>query len=270
MSEGKILCPVCGGPVVVVRDDKVNRCEYCASPVLGPSQSRDCVDHPGTLATGVCHVCGDLICDECTEVRVGDYGGKLLTIKNCSKKSCRAESEWAKPLNIEYQRLTNMDWADRSDNIILRVNGLGAILMMVFELVFIITMLFLQYFSPHSGVLPSYIFPGDAVVVISIIGNLVSALLLQTALQVYVHERQLGSGIALMAFLIIEAVLLIGRGLYFNLLTINESIPWLVPLFLGAFGIAVLMVFFGSIAAIYNGYRKYRQFKQARYTLGLS
>jgi hypothetical protein len=221
------------------------------------------------LATGVCHVCGDLICDESTEVRVGDYGGKLLTIKNCMKDSCRVESEWAKPLNVEYQRLTNMDWADRSDNIILRVNGLGAILMMVFELVFIITMLYLQYFSPFSAVLPSFYLPGDAVVLFSITGNLVSALLLQTALQVYVHERQLGSGIALMVFLFVEAALLIGRGLFFNLLTINASIPWLVPLFLGAFGIAVLMVFFGSIAAIYNGFSKYRQFKAARETLGL-
>ncbi|MHA2041721.1 MAG: hypothetical protein ACW975_07655, partial [Candidatus Thorarchaeota archaeon] len=115
--QERLLCPVCGGPVKVDQQDKVNRCEYCASPVLGPSQDRNCVNHPDVLAKEVCHVCGDLVCEDCIQKRVGEYGGKLLTIVNCEKQTCVAESDWAKPLNEEYQKLANMDWADRIDNV---------------------------------------------------------------------------------------------------------------------------------------------------------
>ncbi|TFG29082.1 hypothetical protein EU527_16370, partial [Candidatus Thorarchaeota archaeon] len=151
-SKDYIMCPVCGGRVLVEHEDKVNLCQYCASPVLGPSQDRDCVNHPNRVATEVCHVCGDLICDECAEKRVGDYGGKLLTLVNCTKKPCLSESSWANVLNEEYQKLANMDWSDKVDNFILRITGVGAVIMMVFELIFILGMLYM-YFIPSIAIL---------------------------------------------------------------------------------------------------------------------
>ncbi len=268
MSEGHILCPVCGGHVRVEHIDKVNRCEYCASPVLGASQDRNCRNHSDRLAVEVCHVCGELFCDECIEHRVADYGGKLFTIVNCDKPMCISASEWAKPLNKEYQKLANMDWADRIDNVILRVTGLGAIILMVFELFFILSLLYLQYFTSWGyAALPFFFYFGDIVIVLSILGNLLSAILLQTALQVYQHERQLGSGIVLLVLLIFESAFLIFRGVYFSLLT--NPITWLIPLLFGAFAISVIMVFFGSLLAIGVGGKKYRQLKRARRALGL-
>lgn len=268
MTEDYLVCPVCGGKVQVTYSDKVNRCEYCASPILGPDQDRNCVNHPDRLAVEVCHVCGELFCEECIEYRVADYGGKLFTIVNCTKPQCVAESQWAKPLNKEYQRLANMEWADRIDNVILRVTGLGAVLMMIFELVFIISMLYLQYFDPWgAATLPHFIFMGDIVIVLSILGNLLSAFLLQTSLQVYVHERQLGAGLMLLVLIIVEAAFLIFRGLYFNLRTIPYS--WLLMTLFVAFSISVILVFFGALAAIGVGYKKYKQLKRAREALGL-
>lgn len=266
-----ILCPVCGGRVAVEHLDKVNRCEYCASPVLGPSQSRDCINHPGTLAKASCHVCGDLICEECMQVRIGDYGGKLFTVVHCEKPECKLESAWAKPLNREFQKLTNFDWSDRTDNIILRVTGLGAILMMLFELFFIITMIWIQYFTPWGLADPSPIgflfLRGDFTVILSILGNVMSAIILQTALQVYVHERQLASGAFLLFFLIVEVVFLLARGLFFNLLSFPQT--WLVPFLLVSFGAATLMLFTGSLAAIGVGWKKRGQVEDAKIRLGL-
>lgn len=268
-TERFIMCPVCGGRIEVTSDDKVNRCEYCGSPVLGPSQSRDCVNHPGRLARGVCHVCGDLICEECMERRVGDYGGKLLTIVNCKKPECVAASEWAKPLNEEYQRLTNMDWADRIDNTILRVTGLGGILFMIFEMAFVLALLYVQFFTPwgQAGNIPYFYIPGDALIILSIIGNLLSAILMQTALQVYIHERQLGSGILLLFLLVVEAGFLVFRGLFFNLVAYPDR--WLAYAFLGSFVFAAVLVFIGSLMAIHVGYKKYKQFRRAEEQLGL-
>lgn len=265
----KIMCPVCGGPIYVLSQDSVNRCQYCGSPVLGPSQSRDCVNHPGTLAKGICHVCGDLICEECMEKRVGEYGGKLLTIVNCRKPECVAESSWAKPLNEEYLRLTNMDWADHIDNVILRVTGLGAVILMILELVFILSLMYIQYFTPwgQAGNIPYYFFPGDLMIMLSIIGNLLSAIVMQTALQVYIHERQLSSGIMLLFLLFIEAAYLIFRGMFFNLINYPDRI--LLTVFLGAFSFAVILIFVGSLMAIRIGYRKHKQYKMAAEQLGL-
>ncbi|TFG07271.1 hypothetical protein EU522_00875 [Candidatus Thorarchaeota archaeon] len=266
-----ILCPVCGGRVVTEHEDKANRCEYCGSPVLGPSQSRDCVNHPGTLAKEVCSVCGDLVCEECMEVRVGQYGGKLFTIINCNKAECQVANSWAKPLNREYQRLTNFDWSDRIDNWVLRVSGLGAVLMMLFELMFVILMLWIQYFTPWGRATPSPIpnifLVGDTVIILSITGNFLSAVILQTALQVYVHERQLTSGAFLLGLLILETAFLFFRGLYFNLLAFPEA--WLIPLLLTCFSFATILVFFGSLAAIGVGIKKHNQTVEAKKALGL-
>ena len=277
MSGSTIICPVCGGPIEILHDDKVNRCEYCANPVLGPSQSRDCVNHPGTLAKATCHVCGDLICEDCMERRAGDYGGKLFTVVNCTKMACIKESKWARPINKEYEKLINMDWADRSDNFILRVSGLGAVIMMVFELIFILTMLYIQYFTPH-GIVSSvsfFLFPGDAIIVMglivvgmNILGNLLGAILLQTSLQVHLHERQLGSGITLMIIVIVEAIYLTYRGIFFNLSTFPN--PLIVQVLLTAFLFATILIFIGAWMAITNGAKKRKQLKNAREKLGLS
>ncbi len=257
MSTETIRCPVCGGAVKAGPTDKVNRCEFCGSPVLGRSQKRDCVNHPGRLAVAVCNVCGDLICEECMEKRVGDYGGKLFTITNCHKQECVAASNWAQQVNPEYQQLTNMDWADSVDNAVLHVAGSGAILMMVFELVFILTMVYIQFFTSwglNQSNIPYFFIRGDAVVVLGILGNLVSAILLQTALQVYIHERQLGAGIVLLVLLVVEVVLLVERGLFFNLRYYPN--PYLVLVLLAAFGSATLLVFIGAASCYRYWFRE--------------
>lgn len=268
-----IGCPVCGGQVLIESDDKVSHCAYCASPVLGPSQSRDCVNHPGTLAKEVCNVCGDLLCEECLEKRVGDYGGKLLTIVNCTKPICVSESDWANPLNEEYQRLANMDWADRADNIILRITGVGAVIMMVFELFFIVGMLYMQYFTSLGSLFPVWTIagisiPGLPIIVLMIMGNLLGALLLQTSLQVFVHDRQFTSGLFLLVALIIEAAFLLWRGLYFNLRQLPE--PTFLLTLLSAFIIGAFLILIGSLGAIYIGNKKRIQMKNAKDKLGLS
>lgn len=268
-AENYIRCPVCGGRVFITQNEKVNPCEYCSSPILGPSQSRDCVNHPDILATEVCHVCGDLICDACAEKRVGDYGGKLLTIVNCTKKACVSESVWANPLNEEYQKLANMDWADKADNFILRITGLGAVIMMIFELIFILGMLYFQYFTLFGNQIPTGgIFPGILMIVLMIIGNVIAAIMLQTALQVYVHDRQLVSGAFLLFILIIEAAYLLWRGLFFNLLQLAS--PYFLPMLLSAFILGTLLVFIGSLGAIYIGNKKRLQIHRAMKQLGLS
>ncbi|MHA1949516.1 MAG: B-box zinc finger protein [Candidatus Thorarchaeota archaeon] len=273
-SQENVLCPVCGGPVSVFNQDKVNRCEYCAAPILGSSQSRDCVNHPGTLATEVCHVCGDLICEECEQKRVGEYGGKLLTIVNCDKSACVVDSEWAKPLNEDYHKLANMDWADRIDNLVLRITGLGAIIIMVFELIFFLGMLYFQFFTPWS--IPLITFLGlpiwftipFTILLLSILGNVLSAILLQSALQVYIHERQLGAGVTLMVILVIEVTHLLFRGLLFGLLGLPNQI--FLPMLLGAFLFGTILVFTGSLMAMFVGNKKRKQLKEAREKLHLT
>jgi hypothetical protein len=255
---------VCGGPVKVDQQDKVNRCEYCASPVLGPSQGRNCVTHPDVLAKEVCHVCGDLVCEDCIQKRVGEYGGKLLTIVNCDKQTCVAESDWAKPLNEEYQKLANMDWADRIDNVILRLTGLGAIIMMVFELIFFIGVMYFQFLTPWGPVIMIPL----TILLFSIFGNFLSAILLQSALQVYVHERQLGAGVTLLVILVIEVAHLLFRGLFFGLLTLQND--YFLPLMLGAFLFGTILVFIGSLMAIYVGNKKRIQLKETRVKLNLT
>jgi DNA-directed RNA polymerase subunit RPC12/RpoP len=271
MSGEKILCPVCGGEVTFHTKDSVTRCSYCASPILGRNQSRDCVYDKGKLAKAVCYVCGDLVCEDHMEKRVGNYGGKLFTIINCTKKSCVDESSWAKRVNPEYQRLTNMDWSDKVDNSILRVTGLGAIMMMLFELFFIISMIYIQFLTPWGQAEPSNIefwfIRGDSVIVLNIVGNFLSAMLLNAALQVYVHDRQLGSGVFLFFLLIPEVLLLLYRGLVFGLLGFPN--PWYLAFLLGAFLFATLLVFVGSIIAIRTGWKKRKQLEEAAYMLGL-
>lgn len=266
--QNKIMCPVCGGSVFIEHEDKVNLCSYCASPVLGPNQSKNCTNHTDVLATEVCHVCGELICDKCVEKRVGDYGGKLLTIVNCKKEDCVAESQWARPLNEEYQKLANMDWADKADNFVLRITGVGAVLIMVFELIFILGMLYFQYFTSHGVLLPRAYLPGDLVIIHMIFGNILGAVLLQTALQVYDHEKQLVSGVLLFILLAIEVTYLLWRGLYFKLLLLED------PLFLNVIFIAFLfgaiLVFVGSLGAIFIGNKKRVQMKRARRQLNLT
>ncbi|TET10361.1 MAG: hypothetical protein E3J86_05930 [Candidatus Thorarchaeota archaeon] len=273
-TQEKVLCPVCGGPVDVFSEDKVNRCEYCAAPILSPGQNRNCVNHSGTLAKEVCHVCGDLICEECEQKRVGEYGGKLLTIVNCDKPACIAESEWAKPLNEDYLKLANMDWADRIDNLVLRITGVGAIMIMVFELIFFIGMLYFQFLTPWSIPaiilfdIPAWFTIPLFILLLSVLGNLLSAILLQSALQVYIHERQLGAGITLMVILIIEVAHLLFRGLFFGLLGLPN--PIFLPMLLGAFLFGTILVFTGSLMAMYVGNKKRTQLKEAREKLHLS
>lgn len=270
MSQAEqIMCPVCGGPVLIRHSDSLNHCSYCASPILGPDQSRNCANHPDILATEVCQVCGDLICKDCTEKRVGEYGGKLLTIVNCTKESCIEASEWAKPLNEEYQSLTNFDWADNSDNFILRITGAGAVIMMIFELVFILGMLYYQYFTPQGSLFPTAgLFPGLVVIILMVFGNIVAALITQTSLQVYVHERQLTSGAFLVFVLAIEVAYLLWRGLYFNLLYLPD--PTFLTILLVAFLFGTILVFIGSLGAIYNGNKKRVQMNKAMDKLNLS
>ncbi len=273
-SQEKILCPVCGGPVAVFSQDKVNRCEYCAAPILSPGQSRNCVNHTTILAKEVCHVCGDLICEECEQKRVGEYGGKLLTIVNCDKPACIAESEWAKPLNEDYLKLANMDWADRIDNLVLRITGVGAIIIMVFELIFFIGMLYFQFLTPWSIPaiilfdIPAWFTIPLFILLLSVLGNLLSAILLQSALQVYIHERQLGAGVTLMVILLIEVAHLLFRGLFFGLLGLPN--PIFLPMLLGAFLFGTILVFTGSLMAMYVGNKKRTQLKEAREKLHLS
>ncbi len=270
----KVLCPVCGGPVSVFNRDKVNRCEYCAAPILGSSQSRDCVNHSGTLAKEVCHVCGDLICEKCEQKRVGEYGGKLLTIVNCDKPACVAGSDWAKPLNEDYLKLANMDWADRIDNLVLRITGFGAIIMMVFELIFFIGILYFQFLTPWSIPaisffdLPAWFIIPLTILLLNVLGNLLSAILLQSSLQVYIHERQLGAGVTLMVILVIEVAHLLFRGLFFGLLGLPN--PIFLPMLLGAFLFGTILVFTGSLMAMYVGNKKRTQLKEAREKLHLS
>jgi hypothetical protein len=206
------------------------------------------------------------------EARVGDYGGKLFTLINCTKESCKHESEWAKPLNKEYLELANMEWADRIDTIIFKTAGLGSILMMVFELFFIISMLIAQFFTewsltPYSDLLSLFI-AGSSIVILGISGNLLSAILLQTALQVYIHERQLASGLMLLFILIAEVALLLYRGWYYDLL--QFPFPWLPLFLLSAFLFSTILVFVSSLLAIGVGLKKYNQLKRARETLGLN
>lgn len=267
-----VMCPVCGGRVGFSSRDQVSRCSYCNSPVLGADQDRNCINHPDRLAKGVCHVCGDLVCEDCLQRRVADYGGKLFTIINCFKDECRRQSSWAQPLNPEYQQLTNMDWADSIDNKILRITGLGSVLMMVFELIFILTMLYIQYLTPWGLAdppnIPYWFVRGDQLLVMMILGNFISALLLQTALQVYVHERQLGAGFVLFVLLILEAAFLVYRGLHFNLL--NYPVREYPLALLVAFSLGALMILIGSILSIQTGFKKRRQIKHARKELGLT
>ena len=276
----RVLCPVCGGRVELWNAEKVNLCGYCGSPVLGPSQDRDCVNHPGRLATEVCRTCGDLICDECAQHRVGDYGGKLLTIVNCQKDKCILASDWAKPLNEEYQKLANMDWADRIDNFVLRVTGFGAIIMMVFELIFILGLLYIFNFGGWGFSNVSYLaglgytgwlfqLVGNlTVLLLSVIGNLLGAILLMTALQVYVHERQLSSGLTLLVVLIIEVAHLLFRGWFFNLLSTPYQL--FVQILLASFFAGTVLVFIGAWMAISVGNKKRKQLLRAREQLGLS
>ncbi len=271
MSQERILCPVCGGEVTFHARDTVSRCNYCGSPVLGKNQDRNCVHHPDTLAKAVCNICGDLICEKDMEKRVGNYGGKLFTVVNCSKPSCVSQSTWARPVNPEYERLTNMDWADSIDNSILRVTGLGALMMMIFELIFFISMIYIQFFTPWGTAepanIPFWFLRGDQIIVFSIIGNFISALVLQTSLQVYVHERQLGAGLMLFAFLVLEVIVLLFRGLHFNLLSFPN--PIYLPILLGAFIFATLLIFVGSLLSIRIGWKKRNQLEDAKIKLGL-
>ena len=266
--EIRVMCPVCGGAVYLANSDRVNLCSYCASPVIGKDQGKNCANHSEVLATEVCHVCGDLVCNDCVEKRVGEYGGKLLTIVNCTKDSCVAESQWARPLNEEYQELANMEWADRADNFILRITGIGAVVMMVFELVFILGMIYFQYFTAHADNLPMLYLRGDLVIFYMVLGNVLGAILLQTSLQVYVHDRQLVSGAMLFILLVIEAAFLLWRGLYFNLLLLPD--PTFLTVLLVAFLFGTILVFFGSLAAIYIGNKKRLQMKRARRQLNLT
>ncbi len=271
MTQERILCPVCGGEVEFQTRDTVTRCTYCGSPVLGKNQDRMCVHHKDTLAKAVCNICGDLICELDMEKRVGNYGGKLFTVINCTKPKCIAQSDWARPINPQYERLTNMDWADNIDNSILRVSGLGALLMMIFELFFFISMIYIQFFTDWGladpANIPFWFIRGDQVVVLSIIGNFISALILQTALQVYVHERQLGAGLMLFAFMLLDVLILLYRGLQFNLLLFPNQLY--LAFLLGAFVFATLLLFVGSLFAIRIGWKKRNQLEDAKIKLGL-
>ena len=101
-----------------------------------------------------------------------------------------------------------------------------------------------------------------------ILGNLLSAILLQSALQVYVHDRQLGAGVTLLVILILEVAHLLFRGLFFNLLTLPN--PLFLPVMIGAFLFGTILVFIGSLMAIFIGNKKRVQLKEAREKLNLS
>ena len=101
-----------------------------------------------------------------------------------------------------------------------------------------------------------------------VIGNILAAVLLQTSLQVYVHERQLTSGAFLIVALILEAAYLIWRGLYFNLVQVPD--PLFLTILLTAFLFGTLLVLIGSLGAIYIGNRKRIQMNRAMDQLNLS
>jgi hypothetical protein len=101
-----------------------------------------------------------------------------------------------------------------------------------------------------------------------VLGNLLGALLLQTSLQVFIHERQFSSGIVLLFLLIIEAAFLLWRGLYFNLRQLPN--PAFLLILLSAFTFGAFLILVGSVGAIYIGNKKRIQLKHAREKLGLS
>jgi hypothetical protein len=99
-------------------------------------------------------------------------------------------------------------------------------------------------------------------------GNLLGALLLQTSLQVYVHDRQFTSGLLLLLLLIVESAFLLWRGLYFNMRQLPD--PTFLLTLLSAFIIGAFLILIGSIGAIYIGNKKRIQMKRAKDKLGLS
>ncbi|MHA2187298.1 MAG: hypothetical protein ACW99V_03580, partial [Candidatus Thorarchaeota archaeon] len=130
----------------------------------------------------------------------------------------------------------------------------------------------IQYFTAWGFAeppnIPYWFFRGDIVIVLSIVGNFFAAILLQTALQVYDHRRQLSAGIILVFLLVVEVTLLLYRGLTFNLLSF--PVFWYLPLLLAAFLFSTLLIFVGSIVAIRTGYNKRTQLKHARIELRLT
>jgi hypothetical protein len=151
--------------------------------------------------------------------------------------------------------------------------------MMVFELIFFIGVMYFQFLTPwsipsfsiqitSSFVLGPVIMIPLTILLFSIFGNFLSAILLQSALQVYVHERQLGAGVTLLVILVIEVAHLLFRGLFFGLLTLQND--YFLPLMLGAFLFGTILVFIGSLMAIYVGNKKRIQLKETRVKLNLT
>jgi len=135
-------------------------------------------------------------------------------------------------------------------------------------------MLYFQFLTPWSipaitfFELPLWFTMPLTLLLLSILGNLLSAILLQSALQVYIHERQLGAGITLLVILVIEVAHLLFRGLLFGLLSLPN--PIFLPMLLGAFLFGTILVFIGSLMAIFVGNKKRKQLKDAREKLHLS
>jgi hypothetical protein len=132
-------------------------------------------------------------------------------------------------------------------------------------------MLYSQFFTewsltPYSDAF-SLFMAGVSIVLLGITGNLLSAVLLQTSLQVYIHERQLASGLMLIVILVIEVALLLFRGWYYDLLHFTST--WLPLFLLAAFLFSTILVFVSSLLAIGVGVKKYYQLKSARESLGL-
>ena len=145
--------------------------------------------------------------------------------------------------------------------------------MMIFELFFILGMLYMQYFTSLGNLFPTWIIagvniPGLPIIVLMILGNLLGALLVQTSLQVYIHDRQFTSGLFLLFIIVVESVFLLWRGLYFNLRQLPD--PTFLLTLLSAFIIGAFLVLFGSLGAIYIGNKKRNQMKRAKDKLGLS
>ncbi len=265
-ESGAIMCPVCGGRVVIEHNDRVNYCEYCGSPVMGPAQDRNCAYHPDRLAKQVCHVCGRLICEECTTRRVGLYGGKALTAFHCPEPECKAALSWMEPVREEYSRLLDMEWAAKRDVFAFRVGGVGAILFMLAELVLVLMMLGEQFFTAWGTSTFPYLFVrGDLTVIVSVAGNLTSAAMLQVTIMVYDHLRQMTAGALALVFVVVEWLLVWGRVVLFNLFAAVHASSFVLIVAVMAFA-TVFLVPAASVAVV-TGLEKLHQIRLARSTL---
>ncbi len=94
-AEKVFLCPFCGAPYrkLIAAGVVQVKCDYCGANVLVPPQLgggiQQCTNHPDTLATSICNVCGQSFCDKCLYV-AGD--GQQYLCPKCFKEYRNSQS----------------------------------------------------------------------------------------------------------------------------------------------------------------------------------